>query len=55
MAFDINTLILTLSPRPKVDDIPKLVKEHDIFLTLLMDKENPGEIGQAVEKFGGQW
>jgi protein tyrosine phosphatase len=32
-----------------------LAKDHDIFLTLLMDDENPGDVGREVEKVGRLW
>jgi protein-tyrosine phosphatase len=53
--MDINELHLTPSSRPNPDDILVLAKEQDIFVTLLMDHENPGEIGQAVEQTGRLW
>ena len=53
--LDINRLPITLSPRPKLREIPALAKDHDIFLTLLMDEENPRDIGQEVEKVGRLW
>jgi protein tyrosine phosphatase len=53
--MDIHKLPLTLSSRPKLRDIPALAKDHDIFLTLLLDEENPQDIGQEVKKAGKLW
>jgi protein tyrosine phosphatase len=53
--MDINKLPLTLSPRPKLRDIHALAKEHDIFVTLLMNSEKAREIGLEVEKAGRLW
>jgi hypothetical protein len=53
--MDINKLPLTLSSRPKLREIPALAKDHDIFLTLQMNEENPGDVGREVEKVGRLW
>jgi excisionase family DNA binding protein len=53
--MDIHRLPITLSPRPKLRDIPALAMDHDIFLTLLLNEENPQDIGQEVKKTGKLW
>jgi hypothetical protein len=53
--MDIYKLPLTLSSRPKLREISALARNHDIFLTLQMDDENPKDIGREVEKVGKLW
>jgi hypothetical protein len=53
--MDIHQLPLTLASRPKLREIRALAKDQDIFLTLLMDEENPGDVGREVEKVGRLW
>jgi hypothetical protein len=52
---DINKLPLTLSSRPKLRDIPALARDHDIFVTLLMEEENSDDIGTEVKRTGKSW
>ena len=54
-SMDIHKLPLTLAPRPKLREIAAFAKDHDIFLTLQMDDENPGDVGREVEKAGRLW
>ena len=53
--MDINELPLTLSDRPKLRAISSLAKEHDIFVTLLMNSEKAKEIELEVKKTGRLW
>lgn len=46
---------LTLSPRPKIRRIKLLAPDHDIFITLISNKEGAQEIGKAVHDVNKEW